>query len=315
LSLFGGINENDDAFAGTVDFFSAWWVPDNPKPFIKDIITLHNKSYYQGDGWPNGTDSPLPNSFVVMQPGESFLFAIKGPKQWTATAADVLKQAAANQGFGAKTRVGYGHFDWKTMEELAVEIPFLDDNSLAKEYQNRNNMEIFSSAFRKAAINRDFNTEDLRDLFLRYRPATLLCLDLKQIGLNLNWRNISNFYRQYQNRLNTNSVVSDLIAKMEIVNLCVQHLPDNPPDWWKIMFHEVELFQQILTTETPEQILLQDLNPDAHELLIDKDDDVIVSIVNEWTLDKPTKEDFLDAIQNHPSLQRHKEDQEEDKIP
>jgi len=313
LSLFGGINEKDDTFAGSVDFFPAWWVPDNAKPFIKDIITLHNKSYYQGDGWPNGTDSPLPNSFVVMQPGESFLFAIKGPKQWTATAADVLKQAAANQGFGAKTRVGYGHFDNKTMEELVAEVPFLDDNALAEKYQNRKDMEVFSSAFRKAAINRTFNTENLRDLFLRYRPTTLFLLDLEKKGAKLSWKNINKIYQRYKSRLNTNRVVPDLITKIRIVKLCDQHSPDNPPAWLETMFHEVKLFQQILETAEPEQNLLQELNPDAHELLLDKKDDQIVSFITNWTLSKPTKEDFLDAIQNNPALKQC-EDKEEDII-
>lgn len=277
LKLFGGADENDNALAGAVDFLPAWWVPDNPKPFIKDIITVHNRNYYQtGENWPDGTDSPLPNSFVVIQPGESFLFALKGPENWTDTAAQIIKLAASKQGFGAKTRVGYGLFEDRSLEELAAEIPDLDDHSLADMYHTKKHIKLLSSAFQKAAMNRNYQ-DVLRELFLAYRPETVFWMALNQLQ-NPNWNNIRNTYQQYCGRLEALATALDPVVKTNIYQFCFGYAPRPMPQW------------------------LNDLAPNANELLAGKTADEISMFLKNWNAPSPTIEEFRAVVEQMDGL-------------
>jgi len=274
LNLFGGIDEKDKTFAGTVDFLPAWWVPDNAQPFIKDITTSHNRSYYQGgENWPDGTDSPMPNPFIVLQPGECFLFALKGPEEWTETAAAIVKKAAAKHGFGAKTRVGYGRFEIKTMEEFSQEIPGLNAEDLAKIYQTKKHIRSLSIAFQEAAINRDFE-EILTDLFEAYRPETLLWSKLEALPDNPKWGKIKNLYESYQHLFSVHDTFLDQTAKENIYNFCLKHAPKEIPQW-------VNRFK-----------------PNAHELLADKDVKAIENLLDKRTSLEPTYAEFISAIKH-----------------
>ena len=61
------------AAAGLVTFHDALYVPgslpDN-KPFAPDILTVHQKGYYDSSGntSPNDYDSPTPVSFLTVRP-------------------------------------------------------------------------------------------------------------------------------------------------------------------------------------------------------------------------------------------------------
>lgn len=179
--MFGGRDPSRRSRVGMIDFLDAWWVPSTRRPFKEDIINVHYKSYYQGTppGWPDGTDSPIPNKFVVVQPGERFLFALRGPVDWCALAKKMIVEASGEIGFGGKTRVGYGLFDYcKSSAEWLAEIPDLDDRQLSELYEKEKNNAALHEAFAAESRKRTMN-DRLRDLFIKYRPAAALLAELE----------------------------------------------------------------------------------------------------------------------------------------
>lgn len=110
VTLFGGV-QRKQSFAAAVDVLDAWWVPDDQgrNPFALDILTPHYKNYYAGkDEPPDGTDSPNPVTFLVIKPGEKFLFAVRGQTPLRRLAKTLIRQAFETDGAGGKTRSGYG---------------------------------------------------------------------------------------------------------------------------------------------------------------------------------------------------------------
>jgi CRISPR type III-B/RAMP module RAMP protein Cmr6 len=122
VTLFGGIQKKQ-SFAAAVDVLDAWWMPVGTKsPFAMDILTPHHKGYYAGRSDPpppDGTESPTPVTFLVIKPGEKFLFAVRGQEPLRRLAKALIRQAFEADGAGGKTRSGYGRFDYvKTDDEL-----------------------------------------------------------------------------------------------------------------------------------------------------------------------------------------------------
>lgn len=116
ITLFGSV-EN----AGCVQFHDAWWVPPDGDeehislPLHQDVITAHNKSYYQNKtsdiAPPNGTESPIPISFLSAT--GSYLVIVTGSKLaaeygWLEAAMRLLELGLELLGVGAKTNAGYG---------------------------------------------------------------------------------------------------------------------------------------------------------------------------------------------------------------
>ncbi|MDW8283875.1 MAG: type III-B CRISPR module RAMP protein Cmr6 [Myxococcales bacterium] len=123
-ALFGAPEADEDeamrargfdagATAGLVVFHDALYVPGsapNDKPFVPDVLTVHQKGYYDslGRSWPNDYDSPNPVAFLTVRPGVRFLFALSGPQDWTELAEHLLRNALDTWGVGGKTSLGYG---------------------------------------------------------------------------------------------------------------------------------------------------------------------------------------------------------------
>ncbi|MDR7420419.1 MAG: type III-B CRISPR module RAMP protein Cmr6 [Armatimonadota bacterium] len=123
-ALFGAPDaEEDDAMrewgfdagasAGLVTFHDALYVPGSvpeDKPFAADVLTVHQKGYYDpsGGSWPNDYDSPNPVAFLTVRPGVRFLLALSGPPDWTDLAEQLLRDALEKWGVGGKTSAGYG---------------------------------------------------------------------------------------------------------------------------------------------------------------------------------------------------------------
>lgn len=123
-ALFGAPDAEDDddmrergldagATAGLVTFYDALYVPGSipgDRPFAADVLTVHQKSYYDSSGrsWPTDHDSPNPVAFLTVRPGVRLLFALSGPADWTELAEQLLRDALAKWGVGAKTNTGYG---------------------------------------------------------------------------------------------------------------------------------------------------------------------------------------------------------------
>jgi CRISPR-associated protein Cmr6 len=99
--------------AGVVVFHDALYVPQScadDKPFAADVLTVHQKAYYDSDGasWPNDYDSPNPVAFLTVRPGARMLVALSGPADWTGLAERLLRDALDRWGVGGKTSAGYG---------------------------------------------------------------------------------------------------------------------------------------------------------------------------------------------------------------
>lgn len=134
-ALFGAPDAREDATmcengfeagaaAGLVTFHGALYVPGSiadDKPFSADVLTVHQKGYYDSSGQsaPNDYDSPNPVAFLTVRPKCRLLLALSGPSEWTELAAQLVAGALKNWGVGGKTAAGYGIGtvgEWKAPE-------------------------------------------------------------------------------------------------------------------------------------------------------------------------------------------------------
>lgn len=123
-ALFGAPDAREDdamrergfeagAAVGLVTFHDALYVPgsiaDN-RPFAADVLTVHQKDYYNSAGRssPNDYDSPNPVGFLTVRPNCRLLLALSGPSEWTELAGQLLEDALETWGVGGKTSAGYG---------------------------------------------------------------------------------------------------------------------------------------------------------------------------------------------------------------
>jgi CRISPR-associated protein Cmr6 len=126
-ALFGAPVANSDdemrkhalsagATSGLVTFHDALYVPGSivgDKPFAADVLTVHQKGYYDSSGKspPNDYDSPNPVAFVTVRPGCRLLFALSGLPEWTMLAERLLCDSLSHWGVGGKTSAGYGRIE------------------------------------------------------------------------------------------------------------------------------------------------------------------------------------------------------------
>lgn len=104
------------ATPGLVTFHDALYVPDsteNNQPFAADVLTVHQKDYYDSSGGhaPSDYDSPNPVAFVTIRPKTRMLFALSGLPEWTSLAEKLLRDALEHWGVGGKTSAGYGRIE------------------------------------------------------------------------------------------------------------------------------------------------------------------------------------------------------------
>ena len=126
-ALFGAPDADEDrahlerglaagAQRGLVMFHDALYVPsttEGDRPFAADVLTVHQKSYYNAGGTraPNDYDAPNPVGFLSVRPGAHLLVALSGPPDWTELAERLLLEALAAWGVGGKTSSGYGRLE------------------------------------------------------------------------------------------------------------------------------------------------------------------------------------------------------------
>lgn len=101
------------ASTGSVVFHDALYVPgsvDDDRPYATDVLTVHQKGYYDSSGanWPSDHDSPNPVAFLTVRPNVRMLCAVSGPPEWTELAEKLLLDALREWGVGGKTSSGYG---------------------------------------------------------------------------------------------------------------------------------------------------------------------------------------------------------------
>lgn len=104
LNLFG--SGGDLGQSGGVDFLDALWVPGRKGPWAAEILTSHYAEYYKSGSSPHGMSDPNPVHFLAAE--GLFRLVIEGPGAWVELAMQILLKALAEDGVGAKTKVGYG---------------------------------------------------------------------------------------------------------------------------------------------------------------------------------------------------------------
>lgn len=115
-TIFGAPAWREDpegARQGKLVFHDALYVPGSTpddKPLARDVLTVHNKKYYDDKGkqFPNDYDDPNPVAFLTVRPGARFCFVIEGEAEWLDIAESLLREALDESGVGGKTSLGYG---------------------------------------------------------------------------------------------------------------------------------------------------------------------------------------------------------------
>lgn len=290
LIMFGGVDQRGKLFAGALDFLDAWWLPGQAVPFTEDIITVHNSTWYQDrtdhapTNWPDGMDSPIPNHFAVVRPGEHFLFAVRGTKSWRELAKKILVQAASSHGFGAKTKVGYGRLGYiQSSEEVVAAMPAMSDADLANLFQAERGNQSLRDAFSTETNRRSYSSE-LHRLFSSFRPSVCMLEELKN-HTKLDWRTIRLVYEQYKKILEKKGISPEEKEIQTIFQIC---LPLAPKGW--------------------EQSWLHHFAPSARQLLRTKTADEIAKLLKNYELSWPPFTDFEDAIKDHQTLDPDEKD-------
>ena len=110
---------------GGVFFHDALYIPEGNSctPFEVDVLTVHQKQYYDSSGreWPNDWTDPVPVGFISLKPGARFLLALEGPPRARDLALKLLLSALGNRGIGGKTSLGYGLIDTTPMLPAATQ--------------------------------------------------------------------------------------------------------------------------------------------------------------------------------------------------
>lgn len=112
--LFGGELMGDDGnHRGKVIFLDAY--PESIPDLHVDIMNPHYGKYYGDDTGktpPADYLDPVPVQFLTVRKGTVFIFraVVHETETGQETIAEAFYTALTEQGFGAKTAVGYGHF-------------------------------------------------------------------------------------------------------------------------------------------------------------------------------------------------------------
>ncbi len=114
--IFGAPDSKADpqgARGGELRFHDAVYIPgscERDRPLERDVLTVHQTSYYntRGGSFPNDHDDPNPVAFLSVRPGARFLLAIEGPTSLRDPIEPVLLAALDEWGVGGKTTLGYG---------------------------------------------------------------------------------------------------------------------------------------------------------------------------------------------------------------
>ncbi|HQK96244.1 MAG TPA: type III-B CRISPR module RAMP protein Cmr6 [Armatimonadota bacterium] len=171
--LFGGIQE-----AGYITFPDAWWIPDRAStPLAPDVMTPHHSAYYGsiGECAPTDFDDPIPVPFVHAR-GRFLVGVICEDAEWRQFALDLLRQALADWGVGAKTAAGYGRLrrsqqavDQEALQKQAAEHLLARIGSADPRSEGRN---LFEEVMRPE--NESIRAQCLRALYPRLKKADML---------------------------------------------------------------------------------------------------------------------------------------------
>ncbi|EIM64414.1 type III-B CRISPR module RAMP protein Cmr6 [Desulfobacter postgatei] len=309
LVMFGGVNEQGKQFAGAVDFLDAWWIPKIQTPFSKDIINTHNRSWYQADyghgpeNWPDGMDNPVPVFFATVKPGQRFLFALRGPGIWAELAKRIIVEAGIQNGFGAKTRVGYGMFEYlPSDEEIAADLQRMSDDQLLNVYKEKGSSAepVLQEAFRKRAEQANYS-QSLEPLLKKYRPGMVMRNKLEQIPLK-NLKQVKNIYDQFKSVFDIEPVKTSDPDIQKIFNICIQfedELKKMPPEAWVWQFapnakdffvgKDAEQLNDFIENYDQTYPPLRDFRPAIEELRLDEEEKELLLMALDERIEKMQK--------------------------
>lgn len=175
--LFGAPEADEDgehrATQGHVIFHDALVVEgkDDEPLLTSDVLTVHQREYYNAGHnddpaipWASDYDSPNPVSYLAVNSGLRFLFALSGPSDWTKLAGELLMEALESWGVGGKTSIGYGRFaDWRDsgagkaaaanstlVQDVKAWLAEHDEKKKREEISNKQLMEGFDAAWSEA---------------------------------------------------------------------------------------------------------------------------------------------------------------------
>lgn len=112
--VFGAVkdpfDDNSVDESGGLVFHDAWWMPNDAKPFVAEVVTPHHTGYYdEGKEAATDFDSPIPVPQIAVTGG--FYFVIEGDTAWANLARRLLQKGLREQGIGSKRSSGYGAFE------------------------------------------------------------------------------------------------------------------------------------------------------------------------------------------------------------
>lgn len=120
-ALFGEDDDQKEARRGALSFWDV--IPQIKGEALQvEIMTPHQKHYYQEGNTPHDSGQPIPINFLTVPPGSRFTFYVRcnlaylekfAPElvinqQWKVLLDKAFQHAFSWLGFGAKTAVGYG---------------------------------------------------------------------------------------------------------------------------------------------------------------------------------------------------------------
>lgn len=139
--IFGDDTEGDNNIKGGVIFFDTFPSLNKGTSIETDVMTPHYRKYYSENGFPKDDDDPNPILFYVLK-NISFYFPIAVDKniyekykseygkinkkfieynEFKKFIYDLLKKSLEENGLGAKTAVGYGHFNDNNLDKKTIE--------------------------------------------------------------------------------------------------------------------------------------------------------------------------------------------------
>ena len=139
LDLLFGLESGDgekEHFRGVLTFWDV--IPEIRGDLAVDVMTPHQKHYYQEGQPPHDSGQPIPVFFLTVPAGSMFHFHVtcdlhrmrriahvlldqeEGVPRWQALLADAFELAFDWLGFGAKTAVGHGAMARDRQAELAA---------------------------------------------------------------------------------------------------------------------------------------------------------------------------------------------------
>jgi CRISPR-associated protein Cmr6 len=181
--------------SGAVDFLDARWDPASAGQVLaRDIMSVHQFAYYSEDNHaPSDAEKLNIVPFMSVGINQCFVIPLAGPKNWCDAAFEILTQALAREGIGAKTNAGYGRMKVEVFVDPNQQVinAFIAVTSIDKVATTANKRPIVDRALREFTNKRANMTPAQQK-----QIAQMLCDAMQLAGMTgsshyINMRNIA----------------------------------------------------------------------------------------------------------------------------